>query len=98
ALVCARTQSPELCEKARAAVVSAIGTERGGRWLAVGRNLTAYVIAADVMGLRADGEPESAGTRVETWIRSFETERLADNNTRAPPPCRSFSSASTATS
>jgi hypothetical protein len=96
ALVCARTQSPELCEKARAAVVSAIGTERGGRWLAVGRNLTAYVIAADVMGLRADGEPESAGTRVETWIRSFETERLADNNTGEPTPFIPFASGSNA--
>jgi hypothetical protein len=96
ALVCARTQSPELCDKARAAVVSAIGTERGGRWLAVGRNLTAYVISADVMGLRADGEPESAGTRVETWIRSFETERLSDNNTGEPTPFIPFASGSNA--
>ena len=96
ALVCARTQSPELCDKARAGVVSAIGTERGGRWLAVGRNLTAYVIAADVMGLRADGEPDSAGTRVETWIRGFETERLADNNTGEPTPFIPFASGSNA--
>jgi hypothetical protein len=96
ALVCARTNSPELCDKARAGVVSAIGTERGGRWLAVGRNLTAYVIAADVMGLRADGDPESAGTRVETWIRGFETERLADNNTGEPIPVIPFASGSNA--
>jgi hypothetical protein len=94
--VCARTNSPELCDKARAGVVSAIGTERGGRWLAVGRNLTAYVIAADVMGLRADGDPESAGTRVETWIRGFETERLADNNTGEPIPFIPFASGSNA--
>ena len=96
ALVCARTNRPELCDKARAGVVSAIGTERGGRWLAVGRNLTAYVIAADVMGLRADGDPESAGTRVETWIRGFETERLADNNTGEPIPVIPFASGSNA--
>jgi hypothetical protein len=96
ALVCARTQRPELCDKARSGVVSAIGTERAGRWLAVGRNLTAYVIAADVMGLRADGDPESAGTRVETWIRSFETERLADNNTGEPAPFIPFASGSNA--
>ena len=96
ALVCARTNSPQLCDKARAGVVSAIGTERGGRWLAVGRNLTAYVIAADVMGLRADGDPESAGTRVETWIRGFETERLADNNTGEPIPVIPFASGSNA--
>jgi hypothetical protein len=96
ALVCARTSSPELCDKARAGVVSAIGTERGGRWLAVGRNLTAYVIAADVVGLRADGDPESAGTRVETWIRGFETERLANNNTGEPIPFIPFASGSNA--
>ena len=96
ALVCARTQNPELCDKARAGVVAAIGTERGGRWLAVGRNLTAYVIAADVMGLRADGDPDSAGTRVETWIRGFETERLADNNTGEPSPFIPFASGSNA--
>jgi hypothetical protein len=96
ALVCARTRRPELCDRARAAVVSAIGTERGARWLAVGRNLTAYVIAADVMGLRADGDPESAGTRVETWIRGFMTERLADNNTGEPAPFIPFASGSNA--
>jgi hypothetical protein len=96
ALVCARTHRPELCDRARAGVVSAIGTEGGGRWLAVGRNLTAYVIAADVMGLRADGDPESAGTRVETWIRSFETERIADNNTGEPTPFIPFASGSNA--
>jgi hypothetical protein len=96
ALVCARTHSPELCDKARTGVVSAIGTERGGRWLAVGRNLTAYVIAADVMGLRADGDTDSAGTRVETWIRGFETERLADNNAGEPTPFIPFASGSNA--
>jgi hypothetical protein len=96
ALVCARTHSPKLCDKARAGIVAARGTERGGRWLAVGRNLTAYVIAADVMGLRSDGDPESAGTRVETWIRSFETERLADNNTGEPTPFIPFASGSNA--
>ncbi len=96
ALVCARTHSPELCDKARAGVLSASGTERGARWLAVGRNLTAYVIAADVMGLRADGDAASAGTRVETWIRGFETERLADNNTGEPAPFIPFASGSNA--
>src|SRR5690606_36540119 len=59
ALVCVRTQ--DLCDLARDAVVDAIGTERGGRWLAVGRNLGAYVIAADLLDLRADDDPRSAG-------------------------------------
>ena len=36
ALVCARQSDPSMCDKARAAVVAAVGTEEGGRWLAVG--------------------------------------------------------------
>ena len=96
ALACVRTAGPELCGKARTGVVSAIGTERGGRWLAVGRNLTAYVIAADVLGLRADGDPASAGSRVEAWIRGFLTERLADNNSGEPIGFIPFASGSNA--
>jgi hypothetical protein len=80
ALVCARTG--DQCAKARNGVVSAIGTEQGGRWLAVGRNMTAYVIAADVLGLYADGDPDSDGSRVEGWIRSFHTMLLSHNNDR----------------
>jgi hypothetical protein len=80
ALACARLDDAALCAKARAAVVSAIGTESGGRWLAVGRNLTAYVIAADVLELRADGDPSSDGSRVEAWIAQFLTRTLQHNN------------------
>jgi hypothetical protein len=96
ALVCARTRNTELCAKARAGVVGAIGTERGGRWLAVGRNMTAYVIAADLLGLRADRDPASAGSRVEAWIRGLLTERLAENNTGTPVTLAPFSSGSNA--
>lgn len=77
-LVCVRTG--QFCDKARAAVVSAIGTEEGGRWLAVGRNLTSYVISADLLNLRADSNPNSDGSRVEAWIRSFLTKKLSYNN------------------
>lgn len=80
AIVCARTQSSAYCTKATNGVVSAIGTEAGGRWLAVGRNMTAYVISADLLGLRANSDPNSAGSRVNTWIRSFLTVKLAHNN------------------
>ena len=79
ALVCARTG--EDCAAARASVVEAIGTEEealttprspaANQWLPIGRNLAAYVIAADVLGLRADGDPTSQGSRVEAWIASF---------------------------
>jgi hypothetical protein len=77
ALVCARTG--EFCAKAEQGILSAIGTEQGARWLAIGRTLGAYVIAADVMNLRADGNPNSAGSRVEAWMRGWLTTRIADN-------------------
>lgn len=95
ALACVRIGEP-YCEKARSQVVDAIGTEEGGRWLAVGRNLTSYVIAADLLGLRADDDPNSAGSRVEAWIRSFLTKRLAHNNTGEPIPLIPFASGSNA--
>jgi len=82
ALVCARTGS--YCAKARQGVLDAIGTEDAGRWLEVGRNLGSYVIAADLLGLRADGNSGSAGTRVEQWIRGWLTKRLPDNVSGVP--------------
>ncbi|MBI2984172.1 MAG: Ig-like domain-containing protein [Candidatus Kerfeldbacteria bacterium] len=77
ALVCVRTG--EFCAPARQAVLAAIGTEErtlttpteppGNQWLAVGRNLGAYVIAADLLDLRASASPE--GRQVQDWIQSF---------------------------
>jgi hypothetical protein len=68
ALYCAKTG--KLCDKAKAAVVSAIDTEDGGRWLAVGRNLTSYVVAADLLNLSS----ESNGNKtVRQWIEEFLT-------------------------
>ena len=58
ALVCVRTG--ELCAKARQGVVSAIGTDAGTRWLSVGRNLGAYVIAADLLNLLLVQSPRAA--------------------------------------
>lgn len=78
ALVCVRVGSH--CEKARRGVIDAIGTEARARWLAVGRNLGAYVIAADLLELRADGNPYSEGTRVERWIEGWLGKRLRENN------------------
>jgi hypothetical protein len=94
ALVCVRTG--QHCAKARDGVVSAIGTEQDGRWLAVGRNLTAYVIAADLLGLRNDGNASSAGSQVEKWIRSFLTMELDHNNSGEPYPFVPFGSGSNA--
>lgn len=84
ALAAARTGRADLRAKATNALLEAIGTEQGARWLAVGRNLGSYAIAADVLGLRADGDPSSAGTRVQDWLSSFLTMRLAHDNNGTP--------------
>jgi hypothetical protein len=52
ALVYARTGAARYRTKARNAIMSAIGTQRGGSSLAVGRNAAAYVLAADLINLR----------------------------------------------
>jgi hypothetical protein len=52
ALVYARTGDAAYRAKAANAILAAIGTERGGRTLALGRNLVSYVIAADLIDLQ----------------------------------------------
>lgn len=79
-LVCVRQGEPGMCAKARAAVVGAIGTEEGGRWLAVGRNLGAYIISADLLNLYTDGNPNSDGSKVNAWLNKFYTRTLQANN------------------
>ena len=81
ALACARTNNTSYCTKARGAMSSAIGTEvttlttprspAENQWLPVGRNLASYVIAADVLKLRTDADPNSLGSRVNAWIAGF---------------------------
>jgi hypothetical protein len=88
ALVCVRTG--QYCTKARQGVVDAIGTEQGGRWLAVGRNLAGYMIAADLLDLRADGSAGSDGTRFEEWAEGWLTKQLPDNVTGEPRGFRPF--------
>jgi hypothetical protein len=79
ALVCVRLG--EHCDEARAGVLAAVGTEAGARWLAVGRNLGSYVIAADLLDLREGGVHGADGTSVERWMKGWLTKELADNNT-----------------
>ena len=80
ALVCVRQDNPAMCAKAKSAVVNAIDTENGGRWLAVGRNLGAYIIAADLLNLRSDSTPTSDGSKVNAWLTRFNTKTLQSNN------------------
>jgi hypothetical protein len=53
ALVYARTGQASYRTKAADAIMSAIGTEKGGRTLALARNLVSYVIAADLIDLKS---------------------------------------------
>ena len=81
ALACARTNNTSYCTLAKLALANAIGTEvttlttprspAENQWLPVGRNLASYVIAADVLKLRTDADPNSLGSRVNAWIAGF---------------------------
>ena len=93
ALVCARTG--QQCDKTRAGLVSAIGTENGGRWLAIGRNVLGYTIAADVM----KNSGNLTGTdldRVSNWLAGFLTRTLANNNSGVQEKLTPFGSGSNA--
>jgi hypothetical protein len=79
ALVAARLDSSAYKDKVRAAIAAIIGTESGSscghgdrnRILGVGRNLAAYVIAADLIDLRSyDPTLES---RFRTWLSALRT-------------------------
>lgn len=73
ALAAARTGRRDLRAKSLNALTSAIGTEEGARWLAIGRNLGSYVIAADVLGVHSGP--------IYAWLGSFLTRTLRANNT-----------------
>jgi hypothetical protein len=72
ALVAVRTGRAEDRQRAMAALEGAIGTQAGARWLAVGRNLGGYVIAADLLDVRSGP--------VRDWLASFLTRPLSHNN------------------
>jgi len=74
ALVYARTGEPRYRERARRGILAAIGTERAGATnsiLALGRQLGAYVLAADFIQLSgADDE------RFRAWLSAIRTRAL----------------------
>ncbi len=77
AYACARAN--QYCDKTVQGLKAAIGTESGARWLAIGRNVLGYTIAADVM--RNSGRLTGSDlTAVSNWLGSFLTRTLADNN------------------
>jgi hypothetical protein len=74
ALVYARTGIAAYRAKAADAIAAAIATERGGRTLALGRNLASYVIAADLIGL--GGYDAALDARFRFWLSAVRTENL----------------------
>jgi hypothetical protein len=74
ALVYARTGDEQLRSKAAGGVMGAIGTERGGRTLALARGLLAYVVAADLIDLRAY-DPQGA-QEFASWLAAVRDEKL----------------------
>lgn len=71
ALVFVRTGQARYRAEVVASCMSAIGTESDGETLALGRELAAYVIAADLVGL-----PQEEDRRFRKWIRIALTENL----------------------
>jgi hypothetical protein len=71
ALVYARTGEERHRKQVVEACLAAIGTERGGRTLALGRELAAYVIAADLVGGLGEREPE-----FRAWLREVRHREL----------------------
>jgi hypothetical protein len=74
ALVYARTGQQSYRDKAAAAIMGAIGTEKGGRTLALGRNLVGYVIAADLIDLR--GYDAGKEQQFRAWLSAVRTASL----------------------
>jgi hypothetical protein len=74
ALVYARTGQASYRDKAASAIMSAIGTEQGGRTLALGRNLVSYVIAADLIDLRSYDAAKEQSFR--SWLSAVRTATL----------------------
>ena len=74
ALVAARTGDPGYRERAAEAIADAVGTEKDGRTLALGRNLLSYVIAADLIDYGAYDPAAEAEFR--EWLRGVRHEPL----------------------
>jgi hypothetical protein len=72
ALVFARTGQQDYRNEVIQTCMAAIDTEVGGRTLALARELAAYVIAADLVGL-----PSEEDSRFRTWLRRTLTEELS---------------------
>jgi hypothetical protein len=78
ALVQARTGDRTLRYEVIDGVMSAIGTEKGGRTLSLGRKLITYVIAADLVKL-----PPDEDQRFRAWLRDVLNRKLKGRTLRS---------------
>jgi hypothetical protein len=74
ALVYARTGNVAYRTKAASAIMSAVGTEAGGRTLALGRNLVSYIVAADLIDLKSYNAADDQ--RFRSWLSAVRTSNL----------------------
>jgi alginate lyase len=82
ALVYGRGQSPSMRKEAMELIRAAVGTERGGRALALARNLAGYVIAADVIDL-AHYDPAFDRDVFRPWLENLLREELDGRTLRS---------------
>lgn len=80
ALVFARTRVQSYRRDVLANLRAAVGTESGGRTLALGRNLPGYVIAADLIDLPSY-DPTFDTQTFRPWLRSLLSKTLSDGRT-----------------
>jgi len=78
ALVYVRTGQESYRADVIRACMAAIGTEQGGRTLALARELAAYVIAADLVGMPAEDDQ-----RFRRWLRKSLDEELSGRTLRS---------------
>lgn len=78
ALVYARTGQAEYREQVISACMLAIGTETGGRTLDLGKELIAYVLAADLVKL-----PDDKDIRFREWLAQTLSKRLSGKTLRS---------------
>jgi hypothetical protein len=72
ALAAVKLNDIALKTKAHKALATAVGTEKNIRWLNIARNLTGYIVAADVLGVRSGP--------VFEWLKAFMTKQHPENN------------------
>lgn len=79
ALVYARTGQTSYRVKTANAIMSAIGTENASRGLEVSRNITAYVLAADIIDFRSYDPARESTFR--SWLTALRTKKMTDGKT-----------------